>query len=731
MTGTSFERARKRGALPLACCIAVLGLFVWLRLVVFHDRIFPLSTCLVLLFCLWHRGKALLHGMAAVLTVATFAKVLLVLPEGKVIGSEKWFWLAMEMCNIWVTALVIHGLLVVRERLMERGVMLEDANAALEQNNHELAAREEEILRQNEELQSQTEELEQQSEELRQQAEELEQQGADMQELNRELMRREKGLETLLHSGRWMRGDMSESYVMSGVCQAAIQILNDVAAAEVVAVADSRYEVWGDCGFGLQGRMDEGLVFPASFAAVVADSQRTAGLPDIHQRADLRLPVLRAGRPLAAAIASPIWYEGKVVAVLCVYATAPREWTEHDFAVAEWLASQAALALQSARVQRELESRRRDAEEAALQKSRFLAAVSHDVRTPANAISLLAELLERASSDPALAARVPELARSLWTNARSLVDLVSDVLDLTRLDSGASDLHVTEFCLRELVDSEIFQAQATAAGKGLSVTCVMPEEPLRLMTDRTKLKRVIANLLGNAVKFTEQGGVTVRCSHSADGVRLAISDTGPGIPSHSIEKVFDEFFQLRNPERNRDKGAGLGLAIARRLVAALGCTLVLESSVGEGSTFTIIIPAGQLAPPLIDDDGGVEREAPRFDGLRILLVEDNDTAREAVRELLVAGGAEVQAAADGGSALNLLRESSFDVLLLDLNLPDMDGSEVLKQLTGIAASPGLRKIVISGDARAERFEQVRALGADEVLAKPVSLARIRAAIGTQ
>ncbi|MCW1923098.1 ATP-binding protein [Luteolibacter arcticus] len=655
-------------------------------------------------------------------------KVLMILPDGSLPVANKWFWLASEWANLGVVTIVVHCLIGVRDRLDDKRRRLEVLNVELEQSNVELAAREEEIAHQNEELQSQTEELEQQSEELRQQAEELEQQGSDLQELNRELMRREKGLETLLHSGRWMRGDMSESYVMSGVCQAALQILDDVAVAEVVAVRKGAYEVWGDCGFGMRGRMDDGITFEQAFGCLAAESERTAGLDDIRQRSDLRFPASRAGRPLVAAIASPVWYEGEVVATLCIYSVEPREWTEHDFSITEWLASQGALALQSIRVQKELETRRRDAENAALQKSQFLAAVSHDVRTPANAISLLAELVERATTDPQQSHRIPELARSLWANARSLVDLVSDVLDLTRLDSGAADLHLTEFPLLELIDAEVFQAETTAVGKGLTIAKVVPSHSVRLLTDRTKLKRVIANLLSNAVKFTERGGVRVECTVGEE-VRISIADTGIGIPGDAVDKVFDEFFQLRNPERNREKGAGLGLAICRRLVATLGCTLSLDSVVGAGSTFTLIIPKELVAKPVIADaeNSPEARRDHRMQGLRVLLVEDNQVTRAAVEELLSGEGAKVTAAGDGQSALAFLENANFDVLLLDLNLPDMDGAGVLQRVSE-SGQVLHRKIVISGDARPERLIEVTKLGADEVLAKPVSLARIRAAI---
>ncbi len=718
-------------------CAALIVFFGYMRLAVFQDRVFPLSSALPLLLCLWNRDLRLLYGMAAALTGITLAKVLVVMPDSPGNGEEA-ILLASQLVNIWLVAVVIHGLLVAREKIVrkndELGLMnaeLEASNEELAASNEELAAREEEISRQNEELQSQTEELEQQSEELRQQAEEMEQQSSELHGLNQELVRREKGLETLLNSGRWLRSDMSEAFAMSGVCQAGIQIMSEEAqAADVAACAGGRYEVWGDAGFGLQGRLESEMPFERSFAAVAIESGRTASITDIALRPDLKLPVPRVGHPFRSALAAPIWYEGKIVAALCFYSSMPRQWTEHDFSIAEWLASQAALALQSIRFQCELELKRRDAEDAAQQKSRFLAAISHDVRTPANAISLLAELIQSSASDPARVGEVPELAGNLWTNARLLVDLVGDVLDLTRLDSDSAELQVSEFALSELLSAEAAQARTLAAARKLPVSCQVPEEEIRLSTDRTKLSRIVSNLLGNAVKFTEKGEVRVSCEKAGEEVHIRISDTGCGIPEQSLKHVFDEFFQLRNPERDREKGTGLGLAICRRLANCLGAKIAVESVVGAGSTFTITLPLAPAAvkpPPaeaVAQDEAGPE-DAEALRGMRILLVEDNDVARRAVTRLLEEEGAVVAAARTGREALGLLEEGEHQAILLDLNLPDMDGSEILQKLR-IARPPTLERVlVITGDARHERVEQVMLLGADRLIAKPISLAKLR------
>ena len=408
----------------------------------------------------------------------------------------------------------------------------------------------------------------------------------------------------------------------------------------------------------------------------------------------------------------------------------PRQWTEHDFSIAEWLASQAALALQSIRFQRELEEKRRDAEDAAHQKSRFLAAISHDVRTPANAISLLAELIERSASNPQRAADVPKLAQSLWSNARLLVDLVSDVLDLTRLDAGHAELQISDFALSDLIRSEAEQAATLAASKHLPVVADLPPEEILLSTDRTKLSRIISNLLANAVKFTEAGEIRVSCARAKKGAHIRIVDTGCGIPAEALKQVFDEFFQLRNPERDREKGTGLGLAICRRMAAALGATISVDSVVGVGSTFTIFIPERLTngAEVVEDPADSIPFDSSFLVGMKILLVEDNDVARGAVCQLLEAEGAIMSAAPNGREALRLLEEGDQEAILLDLNLPDMDGSEILQKLQ-IARPLSLKRIlVITGDARYERVEQAKMLGADTLIAKPVSLAKIRQAL---
>src|SRR5262249_38551604 len=282
---------------------------------------------------------------------------------------------------------------------------------------------------------------------------------------------------------------------------------------------------------------------------------------------------------------------------------------------------------------RELELRRREAEEASVRKTRFLAAVSHDIRTPVNAINLLAELIRRLIASPEMSDQIPELAERLQANALSLIEMVNDVLDIARFDTGKIEIQESEFSLGELIDDECRQLLPLAEDKGLGLSVEPPVRPLRVRTDRVKLGRVIGNLVANAIKFTDRGGVTVRVTMSRErGVLIDIADSGIGIAAEHIDHIFDEFIQIRNPARDRSKGTGLGLAISQRLISVMGGSISVESTPGDGSTFTIALPASVLVLSLDTlplqpvPEPRPDWKAPQsqlLNGLRVLLIEDH------------------------------------------------------------------------------------------------------------
>jgi signal transduction histidine kinase len=235
----------------------------------------------------------------------------------------------------------------------------------------------------------------------------------------------------------------------------------------------------------------------------------------------------------------------------------------------------------------ELDLRRCQAEQASERKTRFMASVSHDIRTPINAINLMAEVMCRTAENPTFAAEVPDIARRLKANALSLADLLTDVLDIARFDSGRIELKASRVSLNDVLGEQCHGLLPLAQAKGLTLT-LEAGAPVWLYIDRVKLSRVVSNLLANAIKYTETGGVTVRAVVSLDqAVLIEFQDTGVGIPADSLDAVFDEYAQLSNPDRDPNKGWGLGLPICKRLVTLLGGAISVTSHLSTGSVFTV------------------------------------------------------------------------------------------------------------------------------------------------
>ncbi len=254
---------------------------------------------------------------------------------------------------------------------------------------------------------------------------------------------------------------------------------------------------------------------------------------------------------------------------------------------------------------RELESRRQQAEDDSGRKSRLLASVSHDLRTPLSTISLVAEAIRRSAQDPSLALNVPALAGRLQANARNIGELITGVLDAAQLESGRIECHESRFSLNELVAEQCAAHAPLAEQKNLRLAAELHEE-LWLCIDRVMLGRVLSNLLGNAIKFTAAGGVSVSVRRMPSGLVLRVRDTGVGIPAECQKCIFEEFSQVHRQGGSREKGWGLGLAISRRLVALMGGTLSVESEPQRGSVFNVALPERCLIDPALEQRSATE-----------------------------------------------------------------------------------------------------------------------------
>lgn len=244
----------------------------------------------------------------------------------------------------------------------------------------------------------------------------------------------------------------------------------------------------------------------------------------------------------------------------------------------------------------ELERRRRAVETISSRKTQMLASISHDIRTPIQSISLMAEIMRRTAQAPAAEASLPAFAQRLQAHALSVAELLSEVMDLASFDAGEVAVHYSEFALQELLTEQVQRLTPLAEDKGLALQLAPSSNPLLLRTDKVKLGRVIGNLVSNAIKFTAQGSVTLDSFIDDDRrVCVRVADTGCGIKPENLERIFGDFCQEDEAAVKSGSGWGLGLSICRRLTTALGGELLVDSEPGTGSTFRVVLPASALA----------------------------------------------------------------------------------------------------------------------------------------
>jgi signal transduction histidine kinase/CheY-like chemotaxis protein len=387
----------------------------------------------------------------------------------------------------------------------------------------------------------------------------------------------------------------------------------------------------------------------------------------------------------------------------------------------------------------ELATARDAAIEANRLKDRFIAHLNHEIRTPMNALIASAELLAaRTTADPGN----QPLVSALRESAGHLRALVDDVLDLARLEAGAMPLEVRPFELPALIDSVHHMFAPAAVQKGLRLSArVAPGTPSGWSGDALRIRQVLLNLVSNAIKMTETGGVDLRVAAGADaGLLFEVQDSGPGIPPPLRERLFAPYAQGRLSAEQRPHSSGLGLAICRELVIAMGGHIDVDAAPGGGTVFRVALPLARdvLAHPVTARSDPLPRDGPQRGGAdtvggRVLLVEDDEVNRLVMATLLKDMGVDAVPAPDGASALARLQSEPFDAVLMDCQLPDLDGTEVTRRWRAFEADQACRRIpviAVTGNVDAESRASCLASGMDLVIGKPISrdaLARALAA----
>ncbi|TAK87857.1 MAG: PAS domain-containing sensor histidine kinase [Aquabacterium sp.] len=370
-------------------------------------------------------------------------------------------------------------------------------------------------------------------------------------------------------------------------------------------------------------------------------------------------------------------------------------------------------------------------------KSEFLANMSHEIRTPMNSILGFTEMLKRAAttaeSDPTHRRHL----NIIHSSGRHLLELVNDILDLSKVESGRLELERTRFPAHAVI-AEVVQAMGVKAQeKGITLELgFLQALPASIDNDASRLRQIVTNLIGNAIKFTQQGGVQVSLGlrKVSGGARYVIEvrDSGIGIPADKLDSVFEPFVQAESSTTRRFGGTGLGLTISRRLARAMGGDITVASQLGQGSTFRVEVDAGSLGgipllPPeeLRRQDGSHAVERKRawvFPPARILVVDDGEENRELLRLVLEEAGLAVVEATNGREAIDLAAQQSFDMVLMDMQMPELDGASATRILR--ERGVGAPVLALTADAMKGVEREMTAAGFSGFHTKPLDLDRL-------
>ncbi|WP_280156355.1 ATP-binding protein [Piscinibacter sp. XHJ-5] len=446
----------------------------------------------------------------------------------------------------------------------------------------------------------------------------------------------------------------------------------------------------------------------------VLSEGRPAWIVDVTQ--DVNFPRSTAARDtgLRAGFAFPVLIGEEVVALMEFFSDEPAQPDDAVLAIMANIGGQLGRVIERQRAEEALKR-------ASQHKSQFLANMSHELRTPLNAIIGVSEMLQEDARDLNREDELEPLDRVLRA-ARHLLALINDILDLSKIEAGRMDLHAESFAIAPVIQDVVNTVGTLVAKNGNTLKVECPPDVGSMVADPTRIRQVLLNLVSNAAKFTEKGTITLRVGRTegGDAIVIAVADTGIGMTAEQKARLFEEFVQADASTTRKYGGTGLGLAISRRFCQMMGGNITVESAPGQGSTFTVRLPAAQAAashaplPPRTPQPAA--RATHAEPAPLVLVIDDDDSVRKVTTHFLEREGFSVATANGGREGLRLARELRPAAITLDVTMPDLDGWTVLAAIKGDPATAAIPVVLMT---IVDEKNRGYSLGAADYMVKPV------------